>query len=344
MKLTEIILNKIHEYLNENIQLADKIYFKTGKLTDEDKEIILNTTKGDNFTKIVSDLFFILKENYYREEIIKKIKKFHENLKSYNKDVFPIKGFNYLNIKGDVFELELILNKREKLLKLLKELPSVAIRNFKTEIRKERDMFEFNHFYKEFEYFMLHYKQLSNRSDDIKLKFINKMFKSNTTMEDLNKFVDDKSSFIGGVEFTKEKVREMSKYEDFDIVFEKDNVMIVEVGSPDGIKSIGCNSLWCFTYGKGFESAYSMWNSYSYNDIVYVIIDFTQQSNWEDFMYVLIKPLTDKNNRFIKFGDDDDNYPLYNMANENYHNPYYVLKGLFGENYKKIIRKYLNFD
>lgn len=34
--------------LNENIQLADKIYFKTEKLSPEDRETILKITGGDN--------------------------------------------------------------------------------------------------------------------------------------------------------------------------------------------------------------------------------------------------------------------------------------------------------
>jgi hypothetical protein len=26
--------------------------------------------------------------------------------------------------------------------------------------------------------------------------------------------------------------------------------MVIEVSGPNGIKKIGCNSLWCFTYGR----------------------------------------------------------------------------------------------
>jgi hypothetical protein len=65
----------------------------------------------------------------------------------------------------------------------------------------------------------------------------------------------------------------------------------------------------------------------------------------EDFMYVLIKPLIKENGRFIKFSDDtDDHTPLYDMANENVYDPYSVLSDLFGKDYKKIVRKYLNFE
>ena len=121
--------------------------------------------------------------------------------------------------------------------------------------------------------------------------------------------------------------------------------MIVRVDSPNGIKAIGCNSLWCFTYGSGFDSAYRDWNNYSYNDTVYVLIDFREKSDSEDFMHVLIKPLTDENNKLIEYDEDnEDEHPIYNMSNENYRNPYSILNHLFGNNYKKIINNYLNFD
>lgn len=48
--------------LIENLQLANKVYFNTGKLTEEDKNIILNITNGDNYTKIISDFYYEMKK------------------------------------------------------------------------------------------------------------------------------------------------------------------------------------------------------------------------------------------------------------------------------------------
>ena len=47
--------------LFENIQLADKVYFKTGKLSDIDKNRILKITNSDNYTKIICDIYYYLK-------------------------------------------------------------------------------------------------------------------------------------------------------------------------------------------------------------------------------------------------------------------------------------------
>ena len=41
----------------DNLQLADKLYFKTGELTPRDKELILSITGGDNYTKLIADAF-----------------------------------------------------------------------------------------------------------------------------------------------------------------------------------------------------------------------------------------------------------------------------------------------
>ena len=61
-------------------------------------------------------------------------------------------------------------------------------------------------------------------------------------------------------------------------------------------------------------------------------------------MYLLIEPLTNEKNKLIKYNEDDDNVPLYDMTNRNDENPYSVLNYLFGSKYKTIIKNYFNFD
>ena len=75
MRLRKIIETTLREYLNEqqmlneNIQLADKVYFKTGKLSEDDKEIILSITNGNNYTKLISDFYYYLKKESFNENI-----------------------------------------------------------------------------------------------------------------------------------------------------------------------------------------------------------------------------------------------------------------------------------
>jgi hypothetical protein len=347
MNLNKFIESTIREYLNENIQLADKVYFNTGKLSDKDRELILKITNGDNYTKIISDIYFYLKEySFNSESLIKDLKIYYNDIINYNKNIFPIIGYDIYNTK-DISLVVSGFKKRREIIELIKKLPSFAIRNLKNDIRKERTNKELGNYFSNLEYFMVNYSQLSNRDVETQNKILRKIFKSNTTLNDLMKFVDDKQNFIGGVEFTKEDIRELSQTEDFEIIYEQGDVMIIRVDSPNGIKAIGCNSLWCFTYGSGFDSAYRQWNNYSHNDIVYVLVNFREKSDSESFMHVLIKPLTDYDGNLIKYDAsdewDENDHPIFNMSNENYRNPYYILNDLFGKNYINIINKYLNF-
>lgn len=328
--------------INENIQLADKVYFKTGKLEQSDKDFILSITNGDNYTKIITDLYFILEKYNYPEELKEKLEKTYQQLKDYNKNVFPIENFDILNNVNPV-KLSDSLKTRANIVKLIRRLPKIAIRNMRNDIRKERTLGELIEYLNNIDYFMNHYGYLDNRDQETKMKFIKKMFKNNTTIEDLMQFVVDKSEFLGGVKFTEEDIIELSKHEDIDIVYNKNKIMIAEVSSARGIKAIGCNSLWCFTYGEGYNNATSNWENYSHYGVVYVIIDFRKEDTSKDFMYVLTKPLLD-DDELIEFDEDDDNSPLFNMANENYYDPYLILKYLFGDNYIDIIKKYLNFE
>lgn len=346
MKLVDLLPKDIVKVLhNENIQLADKVYFKTNKLSNEDRDLIIGITNKDNYTKIISDFYYYLKDNsLYKAGIPKQLKDLYSDVKNYNKNVYPIKEYDINNLK-DVPSTLTALQTRRDIIFNIKRLPSIALRNMKDDIREERDYKELKDYLKDLDYFLSHYSLLANREKDVQIKILQKMFKGNTTLKQLMRFVDDKENFIGGVDFTKEDVKKLSESEDLEIIYEQGSIMIVRVDSPDGIKAIGCNSLWCFTYGSGFDDAYRQWNNYSHNDIVYVLIDFREKSDSQDFMYVLVKPLINDNGRFIKYDEDnEDEHPLFNMANENFSNPYSVLEYLFGNNYKKVVKKYLNFE
>ena len=373
-KLIRSLIRKNIEMLFENVQLADKEYFNSGKLSQKVKDIIISKiTGGDNYTKIITDIYWqylqqLIKQGKWAISIIdkkeyeftdedeevkndmldierwKEIKEYYQDLKSYNKNVFPIKNLNIYK-PTNIWIIISGLRLRRLIIEIFKKLPSIAWRNMKEDIRIERDYPELQEYRNHLEHFWNYFSLIRNRDENLQKKIIQKMFKSNVTLSQLLRFVEEKENLLGGADFTKEQIKEMSKYEDFEIVFEQGDVIIVRVDSPDGIKKIGCNSLWCFTYGSGFDSAYRQWNNYSYNDIVYVIIDFKEKSDSANFMNVLIKPLIDKNGRFLKFTEDnEDDHPLFNMANENWSNPYVTLNHLFGNNYKNIVKKYMNFE
>lgn len=79
--------------LNENLQQAEKLYFKNNKIGEVYKNAILNITGGDVFTKLVADFVFHMSSfGNYDASDLKMAQNFYKYLKAYNKSVFPIPG------------------------------------------------------------------------------------------------------------------------------------------------------------------------------------------------------------------------------------------------------------
>lgn len=319
--------------LSENIQLADKIYFKPGILNQDEKDFIIGITNGDNTTKLMCDLYFQSKGKWNHEKSKKSLPNIYDQLLKYNKNYFPIKGFDLYN-KNNNLTIDLF-ETRNEIIKGMAELPSIAIRNLKDDIRQERDYSEFEEYKRSLTYFLSHISYLANRNEKMIQKIYNKMFKSNTNMNDLVHFVGEKENLLGGANITKKQILDVIKnnhHYELDLVYNKGNIMVVDVTGPNGIKDIGCTSLWCFTYGSGFDNAYRQWNNYSYNDHVYVIIDFSEPSDSAQFMHVLIGPLLDNYNE-----DNEEKSTLFDMANDKYYDPIRFMNFNFGkEDYRKI--------
>jgi hypothetical protein len=353
----------IKTLLRENLQQAEKIYFKPGKLSDNAKEIILKMTNGDPYTKLIADMYYakLINSNDLGQSVLKDIDRnsiennksqndildnnslkdlqlLHKDLITYNKNVFPIKGFN-INGVDNIHYFMSALKQRRLILKMFNELPSIASRNMKEDIRKERTYPELQSYRSDLEYFTAYYGQLSNRDEAARKKIEDKMFINGITLDKLLRFAEDKENMVGGTEFTRNKIKQIVKEDGYDlnIIYDKNNKMIVEVNGPEGIKKIGCNSLWCFTYGSGFDSAYRNWNNYSTNDLVYVLINFNESSDSKDFMYVLIKPLMDE------YDEEEFENPstLFDMSNEVQYSPNQVISSFLDFNEAK---KLMSFD
>ena len=119
-----IVMKKlIKQLLRENLQLADKVYFNTGKLSPENRDTILKITNGDPYTKIVTDVYYDMLGSDYVD--LKKLSSIYEQLKNYNKNVFPIKGFDINNIENISVFLN-ALDKRKKIINMFSTWPSIA--------------------------------------------------------------------------------------------------------------------------------------------------------------------------------------------------------------------------
>jgi len=266
--------------LKENIQQAEKVYFNTGLLNDQDKEKILAITNGDNWTKLVTDLYYkILLRGALN---ITDIKKFHDCLKKYNKNVFPLKEFNNVDTEN-IFSLFIGLIIRERIIEIIDNLPAIAKRNVKEEIRKERREIDLNALYNKISKFYSSYRNVLNLKRDEKWQEAMKrqLFKSENTINDwvtyiekmeermMSKFSQETRTGEGWDD--KEYVKKLIKSrKDLTLLVASNDVFLVKVTSPEGIAKIGCNALWCFVRNE-FD-----WLPNSTNNMVYVIIDFSK--------------------------------------------------------------------
>ena len=322
----KILISEEIFLFKENVQLADKLYRNAGKLNSDELNSIYNLTNRDNSTKLMCDLYYSLKNEYGdRLKTPEKsvLKDYYNQIKNYNKNIFPIKNFDIYNMNESVSTY--ILNIRGYIINKIKELPTIAIRNLRSEIRLERGWNEFEKYKNDLDYLIAQLSLLSNRDKNSTKNIYNKMFKSGMTLSKLINFADDKQNLIGGKKFTKQTIKKIIDNDsdgELEVVYDEDNIMVVDVTGPNGIKKIGCNSLWCFTYG---ENMYLMWQQYSTNHHSYVIIDFNEDSDSASFMYVLIAPLE-------RYYDDEneDEIPLYDMSNEKVYSPNEVINSLIG--------------
>lgn len=326
----------------ENFQLAKKLYINTNKL-DQDSVDFLKTLSNSDFTfKTLADLY-IEDQDDNRQWKENDWKNVLTQLRNYNSKILPIKDFSYDSPSVTVSKE--LLKDREKILKILNTWPSIAKRNLKSDISIPRNSKEFKRLLNLIMYIDGHLHYLDNRTPEIKDAIYKKIFSSDhSSFHDVLDFCEDKLNLMHGSAYSRDELKKLveENYDSLKIVYEKNDIVIVDVTSQSGIKVIGCNSLWCFTYGDEYGKAGEQWEHYSYNGHVYAIIDFSMPQDDPEFIHIITKPwytnqipYYNPHQKTFDFYHDvaDDKYygdnGIYNMANEPlYGNPYEILNGL----------------
>lgn len=317
----------------ESFQLADKVYYRTGRLSEDPQEMIKRVTGNDNYTKFIADV--VHRYPFYTERNLEDI---YDMLWEYNKNTFPISGFDDVNKVVDVSskeirdtdELDRIitgLKYRRELVKAFRSLPSIARRNLKEETRTPMTGWEMKMFNDRLGYLIAHIEYLSNRPEHIREKFYRKLFKKGQTLDEMIDMVEDKTTLIGGEYLTQGGIRQKcGVHGDLDLIYDQNKIMVIRVNGLDGILEIGKNSLWCFTYGRSHQD----WDTFSTNGIVYVIFDFNLNKDDGEHMMVLVKPMEESDS-------DNGEFALYDMVNDGMETPkFYLRRMLKGEDLEKI--------
>lgn len=367
-KLLESLISEVvSKLLMENPQQAEKVYFSSGKLSPRVKEILISKiTHGDPYTKVTTDYYYTKLHQDHKHskwalaqisnepeddsppesdvmdlEGWKNVKEFHRWVSTYDKNVYPLKHFT-INPKNaeQVWEMYSALKQRNYILGMFAKFPSVAKRNMKEDVRQPRTYVELQQYRSRMEYFDNFFAMVANRPPALRQNIYNKVFKAGSTIESLIDFMEEKDNLVGGGRLNQQDVLKMiDGSPDLRMIYRKGNYMVVEVSDGEGIKEIGCNSLWCFTYGEGMRAAIHNWDRYSTNGIVYVVIDFSVASDDIDFMHVLIRPLPDEDGK-KGLGQDT---PLFNMSNEAMEYPNNFFERTIGLNTAKNIFTF-NYD
>jgi hypothetical protein len=335
----------LKDLIEENFQLAKKLYVDNGELTSEEVSFIKSLASESYLFKTLADLYIEDRKTVNRWSR-NDWQKIVTQLKNYNKNIFPIKGFSYDS--KEIVVTKRLLEEREDLINIFSKFPSLAKRNLSLDIKIPRASWQIHSLKHAIDHISIHLRLLDNRSDAAKNLIYKKIFNSShPTFESVLDFLEDKVNLLNNKAYTKQELYTLisENSEDLRRVYDKGNIVIVDVTSQPGIKLIGSNSLWCFTYGDEDSLAGEQWDRYSYNSHVYAIINFSVSQETPEFIHIVTKPwyngkipYIDPKQKRLPFDSNDDSGEdtkyyddtgIFNMANEAmYGNPYEVLNGL----------------
>jgi hypothetical protein len=301
---------KYYDFINENIQLADKYIFSKDLLSEDQKKYLLNICLDKKNFFILSQIYvYINNHSFIRKDILK----LYTYLSSYDKKFINIGLDFYKNYSEQ--EIGNLINSLEnvsKIKKIFQKLPSIALRNLRHELKNLNSPWDISHYLDNLEYFYSFWGLLSNKSPLFRKKIEQKLFKNNITLKKLMNFTDEKRNLFLDTKMSKKEIIDIIEetqltWDILNVVYDKNNILVIEVSDPQGIKNIGNYSLWCFTYGDDINIR--QWKEFSYNDIVYVIFDFSLLISDPYFSMVLIKPFKMNNS-------DRGDFSLWDNHNE----------------------------
>ena len=283
----------IKHILRENLQQADKIYFNSGKFSQQMRDIVLTITKGDVYTKLVTDLLYYYERGEFNPNItpnvIRVCEEFHHNLVTYDKNRLPVMGnlLDYTNEKNDPWHITNLYNMlswRNLAIKELDKLPSVVVRNI-SEIRKPID-----HYYtiegitKNLRLLVRLLNEL-NISDEKKQELIGKIASSKESLESMVEIAEHFSmSFLNIDETEIEDVIWEVKHQNAVLKQNKNNILVIKVKDEEAAQALSCGVTWCFARPNSTE----FWEEYAQMGYLYYIFDFNKKPTDALFLMTLI--------------------------------------------------------
>lgn len=302
--------------IGENIQKMDKEFVKSGYFTEEDRQNVLDITGGDNYTYDVAKMYDFYMQitnpnmdradnKHYQSYVKDPLTERYNELRNYDKNIIPIKDKE--NLHG--IDLATALKHREYVVKFLRSIPSIYLRNLKEDIRTPRTSMELELGRLLKEYIPTIKKQLSlihKLSDDKKDKILSKVFSSkNNTFERVAEQMRNLDVLFLHHDDEMDELKSKVEYqeEDAEILYEKDGIAVVDVRSSDAMKTLGCGSQWCFSTEHGDSD----WINYANDGNVNIIYNFNKKPDSKKRMVVLL-PTDEVYNMYDELMDDGWEY------------------------------------
>jgi hypothetical protein len=296
--ITKQSLLETYSLIRENVQLMNKYYITTGLLDDNDKQTILNITHGDNFTKIIADIYYHWKRlGYLNQTMLNEISNsIYPELVNYDKNVFPILGFNDIynldtnksnpkqidmfgdnSYQFDVLDLIGGLREREWAIRKLKQFPPLYLRNLRGDIRKPRHQYQLSKVRETMNSILKWMEFIQDNNPDYAEKTLAKTFSSkNDTFEKVSEYMETLKDYLASdASSTSELMDKLSMAHRSKLIYNNNQLIIIKVGSNIDMQNLGCGSLWCFARAGDRE----FWNDYASAGYVYLIYDFTRPIN-----------------------------------------------------------------
>lgn len=270
----------------ESKEMAIKYY--KDKLSPERLQVILDISKGDNYSKMLADMSYLLARDGAFTP--KRVYELYQMIKGYDKNIFPIENYNlFMPSVVNNYHIYHALIEREKIVKLFASLPSLIKRNIRDEVRIPRSDKDFYGMADKLQHLIGLISMMDNKSEETRNVILKKAAASKHSIDDMIDFFYEKENLITGRKIDNEYLIKLedelsSSY----IIYNDGGVVVFEVSDPDDMRLVGENSMWCFSYG---QQNYRTFNQYTTNGICYVI--FNMRINQEDpeFMTTWIRPL-----------------------------------------------------
>jgi tRNA nucleotidyltransferase/poly(A) polymerase len=278
--------------LNENLQQAEKIYFKTGKIPEDLGRKIVEITHGGPFTRLVCDAVYYLYKNNFNKDYTYALKyatTFYNELIQYDKNVFPVEyDLNAYNADPNtpnerhILTLAENLSARDQLVKSFRELPDIAKRNLKYLSQTPRnDQFEFKQITNKINILLSSLKVIPNNEKGKQV--LNKTFNSKNNLDTMvDVLLHYQYSFTYGSDENRDEL--LQSIDELglnvNVIQDTGSILVLKVNDSEAMERIGCTSLWCFSR----PNSESFWEDYAGMGYVFVIFNFNEDNDDAKFL------------------------------------------------------------